>query len=268
MPEFGPTVLTVDDIDRVAVALAEATRSAKPIPPLTDTWPRLPLQDAYAIQLRGVQTAVQSGQRVIGYKIGLTSPAMQAQFGVPEPDFGHLLDRMQPRESGFVPVSTLCAPRAEPEIAFVLEGAIAAPGATTVEVLDATDYLLPAIEVVDSRFEDWRITIADTVADNASSGRFVLGGPPVRVGDMDLSDTAVALAVNGSVVRAGSTGAVLGNPATAVAWLANTLAALGVQMEAGDVILSGSCTAAVPVRAGDTVAATFGGVDAVTVRFI
>jgi 2-keto-4-pentenoate hydratase len=261
-------VLTVDEIDRTAETLAEATRLAKPIPPLTETWPGLRLEDAYAIQLRGVQTAVKSGQQVVGYKIGLTSRAMQEQFGVPEPDFGHLLDQMQPLVSGVVPLSELCAPRAEPEIAFVLERGIAAPGATAVEVLQATDHLLPAIEVVDSRIADWRITIADTVADNASSGCFVLGGPPMRVGDVDLTDTAVDLAVNGSVVHAGSTGAVLGNPATAVAWLANTLAALGVQTEAGDVILSGSCTAAVPVQAGDVVAARFGSVAALSVRFI
>ncbi len=258
-------MLTPDHIDRTAAALAEAGRLGKPIPPLTETWPGLGVQDAYAIQLRGVQAAVASGRRVIGYKIGLTSPAMQEQLGVAEPDFGHLLDDMH--VPVVVSLSTLCAPRAEPEIAFVLARGLEAPGATAAGVLDATDVLLPAIEVVDSRIEDWRIGIADTVADNASSGRFVLGGPPVRVGDVDLTDVAVELAVNASVVHAGATGAVMGDPAVAVAWLANTLAAFGVRMGAGDVVLSGSCTAAVPVRAGDTVTAEFAGFGAVTARF-
>lgn len=260
-------MLTLDDIDRAAAALAEATRLGKPIPPLTETWPGLGVQDAYAIQLRGIEDAVESGWRVIGYKIGLTSPAMQQQFGVPEPDFGHLLDEMRAPESGVVSLAALCAPRAEPEIAFVLRDGIEAPGATAADVLDATDTLLPAIEVVDSRIADWRLSIADTVADNASSGRFVLGGPPIRVGDMDLADTDVELTVNGSVVHAGSTGAVMGDPASAVAWLANTLAGFGVRMGAGDVVLSGSCTAAVPVRAGDTVMASFAEFGGVTARF-
>lgn len=254
-----------DDIDRAAAALAEAGRLGKPIPPLTETWPGLGVQDGYAIQLRGVQAAVASGRQVIGYKVGLTSPAMQEQLGVAEPDFGHLLDQMQ--APGVVSLSTLCAPRAEPEIAFVLARGIEAPGATAAAVLDATEVLLPAIEVVDSRIEGWRISIADTVADNASSGRFILGGPPVRVGDVDLTDVAVELAVNGSVVHAGSTAAVMGNPAVAVAWLADTLAGFGVRMGTGDVVLSGSCTAAVPVQAGDIVTAGFAGFGAVTARF-
>jgi 2-keto-4-pentenoate hydratase len=264
-------MLTQDDIDWAAADLAGAAHTAKPIPPLTDRWPRMDLADAYAIQLRGVQAAIRNGQQVIGYKIGLTTPAVQRQLGVLEPDFGHLLDDMQIPDSGTVALSDLCSPRAEPEIAFVLSDSIATPGATAAEVLRATEALRPAVEIVDSRVADWRITIADTVADNASSGRFALGSS-FAVEDVDLGDVAVTLAVDGSVVYSGSSAAVMDGPATAVAWLANTLAAHGVRMSAGDVILSGSCTPTVGVHPGETVTARFvargATVGTVSVRFI
>lgn len=250
-------MLTIPDIARAAADLEVAARSRTPIPPLTTRWPDMDVEDAYAIQLRGVWSAVRAGQRVVGYKIGLTSSAMQQQFGVLEPDFGHLLDGMRVADAGKVPVPLLCAPRAEPEIAFVLGDGISAPGASADDVLAATRALLPAIEIVDSRIADWRITLADTVADNASSGRFVVGARPLPMDASVLCDITVELRVNGAVVHTGLSSAVLGNPAHAVAWLANTLADHGVRTGPGDVILSGSCTQAVPVEPDDVVSAEF-----------
>lgn len=249
------------------MALLEAARSRVPVDPLTETYGPFGLDDAYGIQLLQVEARCAEGRRVKGHKVGLSSAAMQAQLGVDQPDFGHLLDDMFYAPHDGVPLSRFIQPRVEPEIAFVLGGDLEGPGVTYGEAARAVDCVLPALEVIDSRVRDWRITIADTVADNASSGGVVLGGTPRRLGADDLSLVGCNLSVDGRVVATGAGGAVLGDPLAALVWLANVLGARGVRLCAGEVILPGSLCASVPVGAGTDVVATFGGIGTVVAHF-
>jgi 2-keto-4-pentenoate hydratase len=225
------------------------------------------VDDAYEIQLLNVRDRLAAGEVVRGHKIGLTSRPMQQMFGVDEPDYGHLLDRMFVFEGETLPMAELCSPRVEPEVAFVLGAPLPAPACTVADVLRATDHVLPALEIVDSRIADWKIKLPDTIADNASSGRVVLGGNATRPEEVDLRLLGVVLRRNGEIVETGAFAAVLGNPATAVAWLANKVHAFGVTLDAGHVVLTGSCTAAVRVGAGDVVRADFDGLGHVVVGF-
>lgn len=247
--------------------LDEATRDATPIDPLTSERPDLDVATAYAIQARNLDRALAGGDRLVGRKIGLTSAPMQNLLGVDQPDFGFILDSMVASDGGSIARSSLCAPRVEPEIAFRLHRPLRGPGVGVVDVLDATDAVAAALEIVDSRIADWRITLPDTVADNASSGAVVLG-PWVALADAPDLDTAVAeLHLRGEVVDTGTGDAVLGHPATAVAWLANALADYGIGLAAGEFVMSGSITSAVFVDAGDTAAAVISGLGRVSVSF-
>jgi 2-keto-4-pentenoate hydratase len=205
---------------------------------------------------------------VSGHKVGLTSEAMRRQLGVDQPDYGHLLDSMFHLEHLPIAANGFLQPRVEPEIAFVLKKPLAGPGVTAARAIAAVDFVLPALEIIDSRVRDWEITLADTVADNASSGVVVLGSRPTRLADADLTLTSCVLRRGGEEVGQGVGGAVLGTPVNALVWLANTLGDLGVALEPGHVVLPGSVTAAVPVRAGDTFTATFGGLGDVTACFV
>jgi 2-keto-4-pentenoate hydratase len=260
----------LSDRERAAAcaALEEAERTCRPIPPLRDAYPGMGLDDAYAIQQLGIAQRVAGGARVVGHKVGLSSRAMQLMMGVDEPDFGHLTDAMSVLEDADVDVAALCQPRVEIESAFVLGAPLAGPGVSVADVVRATDFVLPSIEIIDSRITGWDIRLVDTVADNASSARVVLGGTPRRLTELDLRSVPAALERNGRVVETGTTGAVLGNPVTAVAWLANTLGRFGVTLEAGHVILPGSCTRAVDVAPGDWIRARFGGLGEVAVGFV
>lgn len=260
-------MLSDDDRRAAASALGEAERTGVPLAPLTDRWPAIEVDDAYAIQLLSVRDRLAAGEVVRGHKIGLTSGPMQRMFGVDEPDYGHLLGNMFVFEDETVPMGQLCSPRVEPEVAFVLGRPLPAPACTVADVLRATDYLLPALEIVDSRIADWKIKLPDTIADNASSGRVVLGGNATRPEAVDLRLLGVVLRRNGEIVETGAFAAVLGNPATAVAWLANKVHGFGVTLDAGHVVLAGSCTAAVSVGAGDVVRADFDGLGHVAVGF-
>lgn len=255
--------------DRAAAAaeLAEAYTSGVPIEPLTGRYDGLDLADAYEIQLLQMRWRFAAGRLVIGHKVGLTSPAMQKQMQVDQPDYGHLTDDMIFVENLPVPYETYLQPRVEPEIAFVLKKPLQGPGVTVPEAIAAVDFVLPAIEIIDSRIRDWKIGILDTIADNASSGGIVLGSSPVPVDDVDLRLGGCVLHRNGEVVGTGAGGAVLGSPITSLAWLANTVGAVGVVLEAGHVVLPGSITASVPVAPGDTFTATFAGIGSVTTRF-
>jgi 2-keto-4-pentenoate hydratase len=245
--------------------LAETERA--PIAPLTDDRTDLTVQDAYAIQEHNVARRVAAGSVVRGRKVGLTSRAMQDLLNVDEPDFGVLLDDMFVEEGDEVPLDTLVQPRVEAEMAFVLDQHLAGPGVTTADALLAIAGVLPAIEIVDSRIADWRITLADTVADNASSGRVVLGGRLTPVTALDLRLTGVLLFRNGVAMESGAGAAALGNPARCVAWLANTLGRLGSGLRPGDVVLPGALHRMVPVRPGDVFRASFAHLGAVTTRF-
>jgi 2-keto-4-pentenoate hydratase len=259
--------LVEEDLRRLATELYGAERGSAPIEPLSARHPELGVADAYEVQLEGVRLRVADGDRVRGHKVGLTARVMQQQFGVAQPDFGHLLASMFHPEGEPLPVDALIAPRVEPEVAFVLARPLQGPGVTVADVLAATDFLMPALEIIDSRIEGWRIGITDTVADNASSARVVLGGSRTAVADVDPRLIGVVLRRNGEVVETGASGAVLGNPAYAVAWLANTIAAHGGVLREGDVIMPGTCTRAVDMAPGDTVRADFDQLGHVTVSF-
>jgi len=251
----------------IAAALLDAYRSRQPIEPLTGRFDDLTLDDAYQIQLLQVEQWLADGARVKGHKVGLTSAAMQRQMGVASPDYGHLLDTMFWLEHEPIPASVFVQPRVEPEVAFVLDEPLSGPGVTVADAVTAVGFVLPALELIDSRIRDWKIGLADTIADNASSGGVVLGSKPTALSAVDLRLSGCNLRKNGELAGTGAAGAVLGSPLSSLVWLANTLGARGVVLEAGHVILPGSITASIPVTAGDTVTATFAGLGSVTGRF-
>jgi 2-keto-4-pentenoate hydratase len=255
-------------VEKAASALLCAYVSRTPIPPLTDDHPDLSVADAYAIQVAQVAAWTSAGALVKGHKVGLTSAVMQRQLGVDQPDSGVLLDTMFLAEGTRAKFGRFLQPRAEPEIAFVLGRPLRGPGVSVAEALAAVDFVLPALEIIDSRIADWQITLADTVADNASSGAVVLGSRPVRADSLDLSLVGCLLRRNGQLEGTGAGGAVLGSPVNALVWLANTLGARGAGLEAGHVILPGSVCAAIPFGAGDTVSATFDRLGSVSVTFL
>ena len=238
-----------------------------PIAPLSQTYPDLDVAGAYAVQRLNLARYLGQGSALLGHKIGLTSAPMQKLLGVNEPDFGYILDSMVLPNDAAVPVTTFCAPRVEPEVAFLMREPLRGPGLTAEDVMAAAEAVAPALEVVDSRIADWRITLADTIADNASSAAVVLGdwipihdAPP-------LPDTTATLVVNDITVGAGQGTAVMGDPAVAVAWLANALADYDTTVEAGQLVMSGSYTTASLVVAGDRASATITGLGTVSVTF-
>lgn len=253
---------------QAAEALATAEAKRQPIAPLSENYPDIDVASAYAIQLLQIQARVERGEVVRGHKVGLASRAMQKMIGVDEPDYGHLLASMFVNEGQPIKAAELCAPMAEMEIGFVLGRKLSGPNATIADVLAATAYVCPAIEVVDSRVKDWKIKISDTIADNASSARVVLGGNRVPLDGLDLRTLGAVLRKNGEIIETGAGAAVLGNPATCVAWLANKVFHFGVTLEEGHVILPGALTRAVKVVAGDVVRADFDILGHVSVAFI
>jgi 2-keto-4-pentenoate hydratase len=253
--------------EKAAAELLTAYDTGEAIQPLTRTFPDLSLEDAYGIQRIQVDRWLRDGAVIKGHKVGLTSAAMQRQLGVDQPDYGHLVDSMFHTDSAPIDAGRFLQPRIEPEIAFVLGRPLAGPGVTAAQAISAVDFLLPALEIIDSRIADWKITLADTIADNASSGGVVLGTRPTRLDAVDLVTAGCLLHQNGELVQTGAGGAVLGSPLNALIWLANTLGALGVTLEAGHVVLPGSITAAIDVAAGDIVTATFAGLGSVTADF-
>jgi 2-keto-4-pentenoate hydratase len=260
-------MLSPDVRREVAAALAAAERDQRPIPPLRETWPDLDVVDAYEIQLLNIRQRVAHGAEVRGHKVGLSSRAMQEMMGVDEPDYGHLLSDMAVAESRPVSAGRYCYPRVEVEVGVVLGATLPGAGCTEDDVLRATEAVAPAIELIDSRIRDWDIRIGDTIADNASSAGFVLGPERVKPGDLDLRGIEATLTRNGEQVAAGRSDAVLGNPVTAVAWLARKVADFGVTLEAGHVILPGSVHRAIDVRPGDDFEAVLDGLGTVRLSF-
>jgi 2-oxopent-4-enoate hydratase len=254
-------------LQAIAAELWDADQLRRPISPLSEKDPDLTVQDAYAIQSINVERRVAAGARRLGSKVGLSSRAMQQLLGVDEPDFGVLLDDMFVEEGDPISLSTMCQPRVEAEIAFVLDHDLTGPGVTTTAALRAIGGALASLEIVDSRIADWRIKLVDTVADNASCGRLVLGGKITKVDDLDLRLLGMVISRNGEVIDSGAGAAVLGNPARCVAWLANTFARFGASLHAGDVILPGALHKMVPAATGDTFRAEFAHLGAVTTTF-
>ncbi|WP_433872968.1 2-keto-4-pentenoate hydratase [Saccharopolyspora sp. CA-218241] len=260
-------MLNLDHRRAAADLLRAAELDRAPIEPLTARWPEVDVEDAYRIQLDNVRRRCAEGARVRGHKVGLSSPVMQRMMGVGEPDYGHLLDDMVLAADRPIPVARYCAPRIEVEVGYVLGARLPGRGCTEADVLAATEYLVPALELIDSRIRDWRIALADTIADNASSAGVVLGEARVRPGEIDPADVEAVLHRDGAEVARGNTSAVLGDPTTAVAWLARTVAEFGVVLEAGHLVLPGSCTRAVDVDPGSVFRAEFAGLGHVTARF-
>lgn len=257
--------LTSAMLDALAARLAEAEAQRAPLAPLTDEHPTLGVSDAYAIQARGIATKCHAGARVLGHKAGYTSAAMQRQMGVTEPNYGVLLDTML-LSDGDVIVDRLIHPRVEPEIAFVLGADLAGPDVTPEMVLAATTAVAPALEIVDSRFRDYRFRAPDNTADNSSAAALVLGAARVAPDALDLAAVPVSLALNGVEIERGSGAAALGHPARAVAWIANALAVAGDRLRAGEIVIAGGLTAAPRLSAGDTVVATLPGIGTVSAR--
>ncbi|MEH6938226.1 2-keto-4-pentenoate hydratase [Bacillus sp. JJ664] len=244
-------------IDEIASLLLDSERNRRSIKPLTEQHPHLTIQEAYQIQLANIDYKLSQGEKIVGKKIGLTSIAMQELLGVDEPDYGHLLNTMNLENGGEVSINETIAPKVEAEIAFVLKKDLVGPNVTIEDVIKATDYIVPAIEVVDSRIENWKIRLEDTVADNASSCLFVLGNHRFDIHEIDLPNVMMELYRNGELMNTGKGSAVLGNPITCVAWLANKLSEFGISLKAGEVILSGALSAAINASAGDCFTAKF-----------
>ncbi len=248
--------------------LYAALRERRTVAPLIERHPDLTINDAYAISLGFLARRQADGERVVGKKIGVTSKAVQDMLGVHQPDFGFLTDWMQVGAEIDIDAKALIAPRAEAEIAFVLKDSLNGPGVTAADVMAATAYIAPCFEIVDSRIRDWKIGIVDTVADNASCGVFVLGAAQADPREHDLPALHVTVTKNGAPLSEGYGSAVQGDPAQAVAWLANTLGAYGVTLDAGDVILSGSLVPLEPAVKGDVFEMTLHGVGTCTARFV
>ncbi|MEV5879496.1 2-keto-4-pentenoate hydratase [Streptomyces sp. NPDC052101] len=259
-------MLTDSQRQRAAEILRSAEHSRQPVAPLTETYPEIDTEDAYEIQLVNIRHRVTTGAEVRGHKVGLSSPVMQRMMGVDEPDYGHLLDDMELRADTPVPVSRYCCPRVEVEVGFVLGDDLPGEGCSPADVLAATERVVPALELIDSRIRDWRIAIADTIADNASSAGYVIGeGRAPR--ELDLKAIDAWLTSGGELLAEGRSDAVLGDPAVSVAWLARTVARFGVPLKKGHVVLPGSCTRAVDVAAGQTFTAEFTGLGSVSLSF-
>ena len=251
----------------LAAALAQAERSRVAMSPMTDTYADIDVVDAYEIQLLNIRQRVAEGARVVGHKVGLSSEAMQKMMNVDEPDYGHLLDDMQVFEDKPVLTSKYLLPRVEVEVGFVLADDLPGAGCTEDDVLAATAAFAPAIELIDTRVTNWQVKVCDTIADNASSAGWVLGKERVSPKDIDIRNIDAVLKCNGEVLGEGRSDAVLGNPVTAVAWLARKVDQFGVRLKAGDVVLPGACMRAFDAKPGDDFVAEFAGLGSVHLSF-
>jgi 2-oxo-hept-3-ene-1,7-dioate hydratase len=266
-------VLDAATIGDLAGRLHEAERTKTPMRQLSLQHPDMTVDDAYAVQRAWVDRKLGEGRRLIGHKVGLTSKVMQQSLGIDEPDHGALLDDMRFDSGGEVPFDRFIKPRVEIELAFVLAGDLRGPGVTAGDVLAATAYVTPAMEILDARVQmtdpetGHTRTIVDTISDNAADAGIVLGDIQVKVDEIDLRWVPGLLLQNGAIVESGVSAAVLDHPANAVAWLANRLGPLGVTLEAGQVVLAGSFIRAVSVERGDELRADYGTVGSITCRF-
>jgi 2-keto-4-pentenoate hydratase len=255
------------EVKELANYLIEAEKGQKPMQPLTELKPDITLDEAYEVQLEVVKEKLSEGLRIVGKKIGLTSRDMQIMYGIDTPDTGHLFENMVVKNNQEVSFKDVIQPKIEAEIAFVLKKDLQGPNVTVEEVLEATDYVLPSIEIIDSRIKDWNLKLQDTVADNASSGLYVLGDNPVSVDEVSLPDVKLKVYQNGQLMREGVGKNVMEHPAAGVAWLANKLGEFGEVLRAGEVILSGAIATTIDVVPGDEFTAVFDRLGEVTVRF-
>ena len=253
-------------LDAAARALRDAYRG-RAIPTMRDVLDPSDAVSAYAIQAINTRFWRDSGRRIVGRKVGLTAKAVQSQLGVDQPDFGVLFEDMQIPSGGTLPAGLVLQPKAEVEVAIILGRDVTDPAATMETLLAAADHAVAAIEIVDSRIADWKITFADTVADNGSSGYFVLGTEQKTLAGLDLYTCGMVLEINGEIASLGAGAACLGHPLNAAAWLARTLVAAGEPLRGGDIILTGALGPMVPITPGDHAAARIGGLGAVSFDF-
>ncbi len=255
-------------IQTLSDELYGAVANQAPIAPLAARHPELGIEDAYAISLAVLGRRQAAGETLIGKKIGLTTQAVRDMLGIDEPDFGFLTDRMRVANGSTIhPATGLLPPMMESEIAFVLRDDLPTSGVTNADVLAATDYVAPCLEIVGTRFNTQKISIVDTVADNASADRFVLGDARADPRALDLAAVRCVTTRNGEVVSEGVGEAVMGTPLAAVAWLANRIGSFGVSLTAGDIVLAGSLVALTPAAPGDVYVAEFDGLGSVEARF-
>ena len=255
-------------IRELASHLEQAELNAQDVVKITDAHPDMDFEDAYAIQYAIRAAKLGRGQKFAGLKMGLTSRAKMNQMGVDTPIFGFLMDYMARGDGEEIRVDELIHPKIEPEIAFVTKSDLRGPGCHIGDVLGATDFVVPALEIIDSRYRDFKFDLKSVIADNTSSSRFVAGGRAENLGKLDLRTLGVILEKNGEVVATGAGAAVLGHPASSVAMLANMLAARGELIPAGSYVMTGALTEAVAVGKGDSVTARFQGLGSVSVRFV
>lgn len=259
----------LSDTDRMKAAdtLMTAAKERKQATQLSVTFPDIDFDDAYAISTEVAKRRMAAGEKLIGHKVGLTSKAMQATVNINEPDYGYLLDSMMIADGERVPHANFCAPRAEIELAFVLGRELKGPGIGLTDVLRATEYVVPAIEIVDARLINPR-KIFDTISDNGAAAGIIVGGRPIKPLDVDLRWVGGLMYRNGEIEETGVAAGVLGHPAMGVAWLANKLGQHGVALEAGHLVLAGSFTRVVWCHKGDTIHADFGPLGSVAVQFV
>lgn len=248
--------MTANDI---AAERLRAAYRTNPVPPMRDLIAPHDVENAYAIQQINTALWLQDGRRIVGRKVGLTAKAVQIQLGVEQPDFGVLFDDMVIADGGTLSPNHLLQPKAEGEVAFIMASDVRDPAVTREQITTAVGSVVTAIEIVDSRIDDWKITFADTVADNGSSAFFVLGSEPKSLDGLDLWTCGMALEVNGETVALGAGAACMGHPLNALTWLAQTLAKRGEELRAGDVVLSGALGPMYAIKPGDAVRATIGG---------
>lgn len=253
--------------DEAALALFQARQDRRPIPPLSATMGLRDVAAAYAIQDRNVRRGLSAGRQVAGRKVGLTSLAVQQQLGIDQPDYGVLWSDMGHMSGEIVDISALIQPRAEAEIAFVIGRGLDNPRATMTDIMSAVDYMLAAVEIVDSAIADWKITLVDTVADNASGAAYVLGASPQQLAGVDLRLCGMITELNGRPASMGVGAACLGSPLNALYWLARTLAAADRPLAPGDVVMSGALGPMVPIRTGDRLLVEISGFAPVSVAF-
>lgn len=258
--------MPVTDAPGKARALYEARRTRVPIPPLTDADPSLGMADGYAVQQELVSLLLADGDTVVGHKVGATSKAMQRLIGIDSPDHGPVLASTVYRDGDTIPLDRFIQPKVEAEIVFVLGEQLAGPGVTVPAARRAIAGAVAGMEIVDSRIEDWRIALADTVADLASNGAMATSSQVVPLEGWDPRLTGMTLTRNGELVDSGAGAAALGDPVAVVAWLANTLGEAGVVLEPGHLIMTGALHAAVPLTAGDVFRAEFDRLGPVTIR--
>jgi 2-oxo-hept-3-ene-1,7-dioate hydratase len=255
------------DRKKAADILMTAEKERKQAVQLSKTWPDITKEDAYAISSEVAKRKIAAGAKLIGHKVGLTSKAMQRSSQIDEPDYGHLLDNMMIADGARVPHENFCLPRVEVELAFILGKQLSGPGVGLPDVLRATEYIVPALEIVDARLQDPR-KIFDTVSDNGAAAGIVIGGRPVGPLDVDLRWVGGIMYRNSEIEETGVAAGVLGHPALGVAWLANKLGQHGVTLEPGHLILAGSFTRVVFGRKGDTLHADFGQLGGLALQFV